>query len=76
MVRVYMAEFSETTETRVKLLSSNEILAELAQARDDFLNGKGEDFDEAVADITYTSGRENPVLLRFSKKRMCWEECQ
>ena len=52
MVRVYMAEFSETTETSIKLLSSNEILAELAQAREDFLNGKGEDFDGAVAEIS------------------------
>lgn len=36
----------------VKPLDSNEILAELAQARKDFLDGKGEDFDEAVAEIS------------------------
>lgn len=52
MVRVYMAEFREATETSVKRLSSSEILAELAQARKDFSNGKGEDFDEAVAEIS------------------------
>ena len=46
-----MAEFREATETSVKWLSSSEILAELAQAREDFSNGQGEDFDEAVAEI-------------------------
>ena len=45
-----MAEFREATETSVKRLISSEILAELAQARKDFLNG--EDFDEAVAEIS------------------------
>ena len=47
-----MAEFREATETSVKRLSSSEILEELAQARKDFSNGKGEDFDEAIAEIS------------------------
>lgn len=54
-IRTYLL-MNFCTNNPYKPLSANEVLSELAQARESYENGEGEDFDTAIDEISAKYG--------------------